>query len=592
MRKIPIFLFVLILFFHGCSSTPESIRLAAIDSLVMADERDSAYAEILRMNPHFSNAEDKAHYQLLLARTSYMTDNTLDSDSTIDGAISYYEKNTDWEKLTDAYYYKAACLYERKKYAEAIRYYKKAEETAQKTDNIHQKYKIAESLVRINHVGGNYKLQLDYARKALGYALESNNKNYIATSYFNLSQAFQFLRNVDSVCVYTRELIPRLDDIYPEQRPDFLCCIGYMYFNENKLDSAKLYYQKSLDLLKHSNTLENLADVYMKEGNQQKAYELWKEAFLTNDENTKEISMFNMLQCDLDKNRNLEDACERLYRIYAIKDSISNTLTDRTILEMQQQYDEEVSRQLYENKIMRWMIAALLLGMLLLIGVGYAKYRQYRTRQVMVKNQMLINQYNHEIINLNSQYDNARQIIRQYESVIHNYQNHIRQLEITGGNNEKRMEELNRQLERYMLIHQEMEDLCKDTENQKETLRLKMKDIIENGSPKLSHGQVLYDDIMKNKKIVNWKETDYQCFAYYYEALYFTKYESMVSKYRNLTTYDIFYLILRDMGKNNKEIAQILGIGENSIRSVKYRVNKKLKKKTSSNNIHIPDGHS
>ena len=205
---------------------------------------------------------------------------------------------------------------------------------------------------------------------------------------------------------------------------------------------------------------------------------------------------------------------------------------------------------------------------------------------------MLINQYNHEIINLNSQYDNARQIIRQYESVIHDYQNHIKQLEITGGNNEKRMEELNQKLEKYIHIHQEMEDLCKDTENQKEILHLKMKDIIENGSPKLSHGKVLYDDIMKNNKTLNWKEIDYQCFAYYYEALYFTKYESMVSKYRNLTTYDIFYLILRDMGKNNKEIAQIIGIGENSIRSIKYRVNKKLKKKTSSNNIHIPDGHS
>ena len=59
---------------------------------------------------------------------------------------------------------------------------------------------------------------------------------------------------------------------------------------------------------------------------------------------SKEVSMFNMLQCDLNENRNLEDACERLYRIFAIKDSLSNTLKDKTILEMQQQYDEEVSR--------------------------------------------------------------------------------------------------------------------------------------------------------------------------------------------------------------------------------------------------------
>ena len=519
MRKIPISLFVLILFFHGCSSTPESIRLAAIDSLVMADERDSAYAEILHMDPHFSNAENKAHYQLLLARTSFQTGHLLASDSTIDNAIAYYEENTDWEKLTDAYYYKAQGLNKRKEYAEAIRYYKKAEETAQKTDNIHQKYKIAETLVRINHVSGNYQLQLDYARKALGYALESNNKNYIAYSYFNLSRVFQFLKNVDSVCFYARELIPRLDDIYPRDVPHFFSCIGYMYFNENKLDSAKLYYEKSLDLLKHSNTLENLADVYMKEGNQQKAYELWKEAFLTNDENTKEVSMFNMLQCDLNENRNLEDACERLYRIYAIKDSISNTLTDRTILEMQQQYDEEVSRQLYENKIMRWMIAALLLGILLLIGVGYAKYRQYRTRQALANHQLLINYYKHELSLLNEQ--------------------------------------------------------CQNVEQQKEELNRKIREMIENGSPMLNHGKILYEDIVENKTIVKWEKKDYQCFVDYFKTMHFKEYDKMMGKYTNLTLRSAVLLILVGMGKDNNDISHIMGITKKSVNTNLNRLNKK-----------------
>jgi hypothetical protein len=56
MRKTPVFLFVFILFFHGCNSTPESVRLAAIDSLIMADDRDSAYAEILKGSIHVQYA--------------------------------------------------------------------------------------------------------------------------------------------------------------------------------------------------------------------------------------------------------------------------------------------------------------------------------------------------------------------------------------------------------------------------------------------------------------------------------------------------------------------------------------------------------
>ncbi len=522
MRKTPVFLFVFILFFHGCNSTPESVRLAAIDSLIMADDRDSAYAEILRLDPHFSNAEDMAHYQLLLARTSFQTGHLLASDSTIDNAIAYYEETTDWEKLTDAYYYKAQGLNKRKEYAHAVKYYKKAEETAQKTDNIHQKYKIAESLVRINHVCGNYQLQLNYARKALGYALESGNKNYIAYSYFNLSWVFQFLGNVDSVCHYARELIPRLEDIYPRDIPHFLSSIGYMYFNENKLDSAKLYYEKSLSYLEHSNTLENLADVYMKEGNQEKAYELWQRAFLIDDENSKEVSMFNMLQCDLDNNRNLEDACERLYRIFAIKDSLSNTLKDRTILEMQQQYDEEVSRHQFQHKIMKWMVASLILVVILLFIVGFAKYKENQSRLTLAKNQMLINQYNHELILLRQQ-------------------------------------------------HQ-------DTEQQKEILSRKISEMIENGSPMLNYGKKLYEDITQGKNTVRWKKNDYQCFVEYYKTLHFTEYEEMVRRYKHLTVQNIFYLILCEMGKNDDEIADIKGVNIESLRMTKKRLKDEKRK--------------
>jgi hypothetical protein len=71
-------------------------------------------------------------------------------------------------------------------------------------------------------------------------------------------------------------------------------------------------------------TLVNLADVYVKEGNKEKAYRLWQKASLLDDGGQKDVIMFNMLQYDLDHKNNLEDACERMNRIYAIKDSIGD----------------------------------------------------------------------------------------------------------------------------------------------------------------------------------------------------------------------------------------------------------------------------
>ena len=244
MKHYVIFVFFLILL--GCDTAVETKRLDEVDSLVVIEKYDSAYHEVLNYHPRYNDEKELAHYRLLLAQTSYLTYNTLSSDSVIDKAIAYYEQSGDLKRLADAYYYKASCLHERNENNNAIEYYKKAENVANKTKDLRLRYKIAESMVKINHQCGNYNLQLNYARKALGYALKSENKNWIAYSYFNLSNAFQNLEIVDSLSYYTKKLIPRLGDIYPEDLPHFLSCIGFMYFKNGDFTQAKKYYEDAL----------------------------------------------------------------------------------------------------------------------------------------------------------------------------------------------------------------------------------------------------------------------------------------------------------------------------------------------------------
>ena len=111
---------------------------------------------------------------------------------------------------------------------------------------------------------------------------------------------------------------------------------------------AKKNYEESLSLQVTANTLCNLADVLVKEGDEDGAYELWKKAFFIDEDTPKDILLYNMFQYDLEHNKDIGDACERLYGIFSIKDSLTNALKDRTIQELQQRHDEETTKNEYK----------------------------------------------------------------------------------------------------------------------------------------------------------------------------------------------------------------------------------------------------
>jgi hypothetical protein len=321
-------------------------------------------------------------------------------------------------------------------------------------------------------------------------------------------------------------------------------------------------------------TLVNLADVYVKEGNKEKAYRLWQKASLLDDGGQKDVIMFNMLQYDLDHKNNLEDACERMNRIYAIKDSMTSTLKDRTIQDLQQKYDEESLAHLYESKLMRWMIATLVLLLAVLLLVGYVRYRRYRSKLLMAKHQMLIGQYNNEIKQLNDQCQLAEHDISKYQSMIADYTVQIQQLQSSGENVDKLVAEKNRQIDDLVRRNEELEASCMNAERQKEVLRNNISDIVENASPVLNRGKILYDFILDNKPTVSWSKDDFHCFVEYYKALHIKEYEAIEKEYKHLTLHNLFFLILNEMGKDSKVVSQIMGISPESIRTIKHRLQK------------------
>ena len=503
----------------GCGNRITSSKLSEIDSLVSAEKYDSAYHEVNKINPQSINSpEERAYYNLLLTQTSILTNNPYPPDSLIDFSISFYEKKMDKKKLCDAYYYKAYNLIDKGEYPEAILLLKKAEELAIQINSSYHQMKVASSIAYLNEVCGNYDIQLQYARKTLKYALEIKKKKWIATSYSRISEAFQYQGKKDSAIAYAEKTNNYINYVDQIDLPYFLNTIGYAYLNTDN-EKAKSFFEKSLSYKPLGRTYENLAWIYRQEGNEEKAYELWKQALITEDYAPQDRILYNILRYNLTHN-NIDDACKQLYEMASIKDSLNNVLKDRTIQKIQQEYDDKKAQEEHQQEIMNWIVAALILVIVILLLLGYIRYKRFKAKIRLTEHQLIINSYRNEINLLKGQ----------------------------NKGNEQQIADLNK----------------------------KINDLIEQESPRLYHGKMLYDQVMHNEPNITWTQDDFICFIDFYKANYFSSYMKMVRKYHPKTIHNTFFLLLYELGKEDKDIRQIMGITQEAIRSTRFRINKNL----------------
>ena len=110
-----------------------------------------------------------------------------------------------------------------------------------------------------------------------------------------------------------------------------------------------------------------------------------------------------------------------------------------------------------------------------------------------------------------------------------------------------------------------------DTVQQIEELNGKIRELVEQESPRLVRGKMLYDDIKKDGTTSGWSNDDYKCFIDYYKAIDFPSFCRIQKKYAPKTAHNTFFLILYEMGLEDRDIRRIMGITQEAIRSTRYR---------------------
>lgn len=543
MKRKIIHLFVLLLLLTACNGIQVSERLNQIDSLVVWEQYDSASVLLKDVAESSMTDEEHAHYYLLTTQLGYLTNQIPSSDSLLDLAIKYYNKVGNNQKLADAYVYKSYRSRINQDFPQAIIFGKKAEQLAMNTGDVRLQFKIVENLSFLNGLCENEQLQLQYAKEALSLAQKVQNKNWMIYSFNKISFAFYNLGQMDSAYYYIEKSLPYIDYAYDSDKAGFLMNFGLLY-KDTDLAKSKDYFERSLAYSEHPEALEHLADVYYEEGNMEEAYRLWKKALTKESRYNKDNLIYSILSYDLEHG-NLEEASKNLDEVIAIKDSMLYLLRNDTIKDLQLRFDHEVAMHEADEKLInaQWI----LLGLVLIVGVlaFYIYIRRKKEEALEREHQMQLYAYTTEIDELKANKEKALAQISELES----------------------------HKEHDSLRIGKLEEEAKEAEVAIEKLKKNIRKLLDDESPKLKKGRMLYDRILNGETTSDWSSKDQALFNNYYGAINYRTYNRLrkVKRATKLNAHNMFYLIMKEMYKDDEKVRRILGISPEGLRTLRSR---------------------
>jgi tetratricopeptide (TPR) repeat protein len=280
-----------------------------------------------------------------------------------------------------------------------------------------------------------------------------------------------------------------------------------------------MFLEKALEYEELPLTLEHLADIYYAEGNDEKAYILWKRALVCNGGigYEKDNLIHSIISYDLERGK-LDEASANLDKVISIKDSIINVLRNDTIKDLQLRFDHEVAMRQQDQVTANWQKGVLAAVILVILLAAYILVRKGIEKIKMQEKQMQIN----------------------------DHVSHIRELEASGENAKEEIERLNKEI----------------------------KKLTDEESPKLKQGRMLYDQIKDGKPIKDWTIKEKRLFINYYKAIDYRT-VSRIKKVKRrgpLTEHSLLYLILMEMyNQDEDKVIKILSISDNGMRTLKSR---------------------
>ena len=361
-------------------------------------------------------------------------------------------------------------------------------------------------------------MMLRYAQLALRDNRQLGDTSAIIRNLSQISNALYRLGKQKESKDSILKVLPLLHQMNTISKSYILTNIGCSMHTAGNLEAARKYLEESLKINPMPHTYAELGDVYADEGNIQEAEKSWQEALKTSDSQTV-LNVLASMQEHYEQQQDYKSALEISNKIYFLKDSLTQASEQAAIAEIQHKYDRQVVENKY-YKALAWLLGSILL--LIIVSIVYYCYHHRTVRKFTSQ-------------------------LTAKEEAIRKAQQEIALLENMDGEHHEEIMALNAQIQ---MIRQQTNE-------------------------QLGRGKEVYDAVSAGEKLQSASKEHY--LIEYYSILHYEQYALWMNEYKNLTARLLTYLILKDMGKSDTEIQDILSITNSSLRSIKTRLKAHLK---------------
>ena len=503
----------------GCKGESVTAQLEQIDTLLVHDQVDSALITLENIPMEaIHNKKDSAYYYLLMTETKYRKWIPVESDSAINFCINYYEDYSDNEKLARSYYYKGVALFSSHDIPQTIVHLKRAEEQANKTNNLYLKHKIYESLSLYNTMAYEYKLALLFAKKAKQISIRLNDKERQAISLSYMAGNYSRLGDKDSLAMCIQECIPLVNYIGNGSKSYLYTRIGELY-ELIEPEIAKKYLLKALNIHPQSSTYHILSNIYLKEDSLEKAQEIWTKALQTNGTSKVKIDIMKAMRQQSMERKDFMQANALADSILKTQEQFYEGQREDQIAEIQAKYDKDTAVRDMREKYMTWGLGLLALTTIIVTFLGYKSLQGMKAKKELAESKI--------------------------------------------------------QLDAYTKKASELESSGKASATEINKLHEKINELTHRHSGILAKGKNLYDTIEAGGTTVRWTKDDFINYLEYYKMKDLPFVNEMETEYNRLSPKYIFFAILEHEGKSEEDILRIMGISESTLRSTRSRINSK-----------------
>ena len=518
MKRLFLIFAVTLCVLTACNTNRD--RLMEINGYLNDNRLDTAQLCLNMVNPDGLSEKDKALYDLLTVKLNHLSYNPAPSDTLIRSCIDVFTRLDDKERLAESLYYQAVADYEDGRVAQAFTAVKKAEAVADGIDDLTIRHKIMESLTDWNMSERQYQLAMTYGKRNLDLSTMANNNNWIAYALVFISQIYNGLGMRDSASLYLDKCLTYMKDVPDSQRVDFYNYIAAVSMKTD-LPTAHAYAMKGNAIRPNSVGYVTLAQIRYQEGDSNAVIDsLCEKASELASNPGERIFVLQQVMKLYAKQERYDKALRASNAFMQAWDAEAKRRDEHNVFKLQAAYDYKIKKMREQQNTDLVTMILILLIVTIVFLILYFLY--LHNKQV-------------------KRYEQSKLLLKEYQ---------------------QKMEEL-----------EEHKDLEKRI--------LYVTDRIDNSEEEytkmLHEGRKRYNQIMDGSTTENWEDEDFYNFIEFYRMKDMSFITHLEEDYDRLSTRNIMFMILFHMGKNDEEVANIMGLAEDSIRMAKTRLRRKEK---------------